>query len=155
MTGTYLVCLNKDYVRHGALDLQKLFVEIDMGDMIAEEYAHVPTLAAEAVKVVNSTDEPEQDLWKNCHKPYDCAFWNYCKRLHGIPENEPTVFDLYRANFDVQLKHYRVGRIRFAELLHEKLADAQRCDSRDFLDLIKLFLVKSEKLKIKSAISPR
>lgn len=126
VTGTYLVCLNKDYMRHGDLDLQKLFVEVDLGPMIAEEYALVPTLAAEAVKVVNSTDEPEQDLWKNCHKPYDCAFWNYCKRLHGIPENEPTVFDLYRANFDVQLKHYRVGRIRFAELLHEKLTDAQR-----------------------------
>lgn len=126
VTGTYLVCLNKDYVRHGALDLQQLFVEIDMAPMIADEYAHVPTLAAEAVKVVNSSKEPEQDLWENCHKPYGCAFWNYCKQLHGIPENEPTVFDLYRANFNAQLKHYRAGRIRFAELLNEKLTDAQR-----------------------------
>ena len=126
VTGTYLVCLNKDYVRHGALDLQKLFVEIDMGDMIAEEYAHVPALVDKAIDVINKPDEPEQDLWENCHKPYDCAFWDYCKRLHGIPKNEPTVFDLYRANFDVQLKHYRAGRIRFEDLLNEKLTDAQR-----------------------------
>lgn len=126
VTDTYLVCLNKDYVRHGALDLQQLFVEIDMAPMIADEYAHVPTLAAEALKVANSTAEPGQDLWENCHKPYGCAFWNYCKRLHGIPENEPTVFDLYRANFNAQLKHYHDGRIRFADLLNEKLTDAQR-----------------------------
>ena len=126
VTGTFLVCLNKDYVRHGALDLQKLFVEIDMGDMIAEEYAHVPALANEAVQIINKPDEPEQDLWENCHKPYDCAFWDYCKRLHGIAENEPTVFDLYRANFDVQLKHYRAGHIKFEDLLNEKLTDAQR-----------------------------
>ena len=126
VTDTYLVCLNKDYVRHGDLNLQKLFVEIDMGDMIAEEYAQMPALTNEAVKIINKPDEPEQDLWENCHKPYSCAFWNYCKRLHGIPENEPTVFDLYRANFDVQLKHYRAGRIHFEDLLNEKLTDAQR-----------------------------
>ena len=126
VTGTYLVCLNKDYVRHGGLDLHQLFVEIDLGDMIAEEYASVPSLAAEALKVVNSSVEPEQDLFENCHKPYGCAFWDYCKRLHGIPENEPTAFDLYRANFDVQLKHYHAGHIRFADLLNEKLTDAQR-----------------------------
>lgn len=126
VTGTYLVCLNKDYVRHGDLDLHQLFVEIDLGDMIAEEYASVPSLAAEALKVVNSSVEPEQDLFENCHKPSGCAFWDYCKRLHGIPENEPTVFDLYRANFDVQMKHYRAGHIRFADLLNEKLTDAQR-----------------------------
>ena len=126
VTGTYLVCLNKDYVRHGDLDLQKLFVEVDMGPMIAEEYALVPSLAAEALKVVNSSVEPEQDLFENCHKPYGCAFWNYCKRLHGIPEDGLTVFDLYRANYDAQLKHYRAGRIRFNDLLNEKLTDAQR-----------------------------
>ena len=36
-------------------------------------------------------------------------------------------------------------------LLSQEWTDNQ-CDSREFLDLIKLFLVKSEKLKIKSFI---
>ena len=41
VTGTYLVCLNKDYVRHGSLDLHQLFVTIDMGPMIADEYLNL------------------------------------------------------------------------------------------------------------------
>ena len=126
VTDTYLVCLNKDYVRHGQLDLEQLFVEVDMSGLIAEESVHVPELAAEAVAVVNSEEEPEQDLWENCHKPYDCAFWDYCKRLHGIPEDKPSVFDLCGAIFKTKLKHYRAGRITFEDLRGEKLNDNQR-----------------------------
>ena len=33
VTGTYLVCLNSDYVRQGELDIQKLFVVIDMKEL--------------------------------------------------------------------------------------------------------------------------
>ena len=126
VTGTYLVCLNKDYVRHGDLDMQQLFVEIDMSEMISEEYVQVPTLVDEAMTVINSEQEPEQDLHEGCNKPYACAFLDYCKRIHGVPEDEPTVFNVGGMTFGVKLKHYRAGRITFTDLKNEKLTPNQR-----------------------------
>jgi hypothetical protein len=38
VTDTYLVCLNSDYVRQGELDIQKLFVVIDMKELVENEY---------------------------------------------------------------------------------------------------------------------
>lgn len=42
VTGTYLVCLNSDYVRQGNLELQKLFAVIDMRELVENEYLKVP-----------------------------------------------------------------------------------------------------------------
>lgn len=38
VTGTYLVCLNSDYVRQGELDIQQLFVVADLHDLVENEY---------------------------------------------------------------------------------------------------------------------
>jgi hypothetical protein len=37
VTGTYLVCINSDYVRLGELDIQKLFSIIDMRELVDNE----------------------------------------------------------------------------------------------------------------------
>jgi hypothetical protein len=71
-------------------------------------------------------DEPDCDLSEHCMKPYTCAFLDYCKRQHGVPEDEPTVFDLYRMNFSKKLEHYYAGRITFDALRSEKLNDKQQ-----------------------------
>lgn len=126
VTGTYLVCLNSDYVRQGDLDLRKLFTIVDMEDLIENEYLKVPAQAKMAVKVLNTDKEPEDDLSEYCMKPYACPFLGYCKRQHGIPENEPTVFDLYRMNFSKKLEHYKVGRISFDDLKEVELSDKQQ-----------------------------
>ena len=34
VTGTYLVCLNSDYVRQGDLDIQQLFVTVDLHELV-------------------------------------------------------------------------------------------------------------------------
>ena len=123
---TYLVCLNSNYVRHGELDLQQLFVIIDMKDWVENEYLKVPNNVNKAMKVLNSENEPDNDLSEHCMKPYKCAFLDYCKRQHGVPEDEPTVFDLYRMNFSKKLEHYHAGRITFDALRSEKLNDKQQ-----------------------------
>lgn len=98
VTGTYLVCLNSDYVRQGELDLQKLFTVVDMENLVENEYQKVPAQAKMAIKDLNTDHEPENDLSEHCMKPYTCPFLDYCKRQHGIPEDKPSVFDLYRMN---------------------------------------------------------
>ena len=54
VTGTYLVCLNSDYVRHGELDIEQLFVVNDMKEMVENEYLKVQARVSQAMKVINN-----------------------------------------------------------------------------------------------------
>ena len=126
VTGTYLICLNSDYVRHGDLDLQQLFVTVDMRKLVENEYLKVPARVRQAMTLIASDEEPDLDLSEHCMKPYGCAFLPYCKRQHGVPEDQRTVFDLYRMPFGKKLEHYHAGRITFEELRNEKLNDKQQ-----------------------------
>jgi len=126
VTDTYLVCLNSDYVRQGELNLQQLFVTIDMKELVENEYLKVPARVSQALKLLASEEEPDLDLSEHCMKPYGCAFLDYCKRQHGVPQDEPTIFDLYRMNFSKKLEHYHAGRILFNDVREEALSDKQQ-----------------------------
>ena len=126
VTDTYLVCLNSDYVRQGELDLQQLFVKVDMKELVENELLKVPARIKQAMALLANEEEPDIDLSDHCMKPYGCAFLDYCKRQHGVPEDVPTVFDLYRMNFLKKLEHYHAGRITFDQLRTEKLNDKQQ-----------------------------
>ena len=120
VTGTYLVCLNSDYVRHGELDIQQLFVVNDMKNFVENEYLKVAPRVAQAMKIINSELEPDMELSECCMKPYGCAFWEYCKRQHGVPS--PSVFDVYGGKgkggftFKKKLDYYHQGLISFEDL---------------------------------------
>lgn len=132
VTGTYLVCLNSDYVRQGDLDTQELFVVKDMQELVANEYAKVAQRVRRAIGILER-DEPDLDLDERCNKPYRCAFWEYCKRQHAVPE--PSVFDVYGGSFkskaedrffmNRKLALYREGKASFADLQNEPLGDGQ------------------------------
>ena len=120
VTGTYLVCLNSDYVRHGELDTGQLFVVNDMKEMVENESLKVPARVSQAMKVINNEQEPDTELSECCMKPYGCAFWEYCKRQHGVPS--PSVFDIYGGKgkggftFKKKLDCYHQGLIAFEDL---------------------------------------
>ena len=122
VTGTFLVCLNSDYIREGELDLQKLFVINDMGEMIANEYDKVENGQAAAKKLLQQEEEPAMDIWEGCKKPYDCAFFKYCSRHL----TSPSVFDLYRMHFSDKLKYYRQGMVTYDDIKNEKLTPVRR-----------------------------
>ena len=122
VTGTFLVCLNSDYIREGELDLQKLFVINDMGEMIANEYDKVENGQTAAKKLLQQEEEPMIDIWEGCKKPYDCAFYQYCSR--HIPS--PSVFDLYRMRFSDKLNYYRQGLVTYDDIKNEKLTPVRR-----------------------------
>ena len=120
VTGTYLVCLNSGYVRHGALDVKQLFVVSDMKEMVENEYLKVQARVGQAMKIINSEQEPDMDLSECCMKPYKCAFWDYCKQKHHVPT--PSVFDVYGGlgrggfTFKKKLDCYHQGLIAFEDL---------------------------------------
>ncbi|MBR4698987.1 MAG: DUF2779 domain-containing protein, partial [Prevotella sp.] len=129
VTGTYLVCLNSDYVRQGKLNIQQLFVINDMKEMVENEYLKVPARVSQAMEVINNDQEPDTDISECCMKPYKCAFWDYCKYKHGV--SSPSVFDIYGGigrggfNFKKKLDCYNQGLVTFEDLRHTDIGSIQ------------------------------
>ena len=141
VTDTYLVCLNSDYFRHGELDMKKLFVIIDMKEQVTRELLSVPANVERAMKTMELVEEPMTDLGMQCHKPYPCAFWQYCTR--HLPQ--PSVFNVYGGSgrgftFEKKLKCYREGNITFGSLRDKSLGNIQdqqvscALDQREHID---------------------
>ena len=127
VTGTYLVTLNKDYVRQGDLDLQQLFNIIDLKELVANEYLKVPMQADHAHKVLAMESEQPSVLAEYCQKPYKCAFWEYCTRELPVP----SVFNVYGGKgrggftFTKKIDCYNRGIITFEQLQNISLGNIQ------------------------------
>ena len=113
VTGTYLVCLNGDYVFDGSLDLSKLFYDSDVAEAVKTEIKNIEYNVAIAEKILPIEEEPDIDLSVSCRKPYQCAFWSHCSR--HVPER--SVFNIYRLWFSKKIEYYRKGWITYRELL--------------------------------------
>lgn len=113
--GTYLVCIDSDYVRGDELDIHRFFKIIDMAKEVDNEYHNVEPLINKARRIYEMKAEPDTDIDLHCRDPYECGFWGYCTRQ--LPK--PNVFDLYRMNFDKKIDFYKQGKYDFDVLLHD------------------------------------
>lgn len=113
VTGTYLVCLNGDYVFDGTLDLSQLFFISDVSDEVPAEITRIEPNLAIAERILTSDEEPDIDLGIYCKKPYDCSFWKYCSQ--HIPEQ--SVFKLYRLPSKKKFEYYHNGWITYRDLI--------------------------------------
>ena len=114
VTGTYLVCINNEYIFDGNLKLNELFKIVDLSEEVAEEYRCVESNVMAANDIMDDPVEPLYGLSENCRKPYKCTFWEHCSSR--LPK--PSVFDLYGTgfNFKKKLKYYKNGICTFEEL---------------------------------------
>ena len=119
ITGTYLVMLNKDYVKQDELCLEDLFNVVDMKELVDAEYVKVPNASTRAHKVLEAEgEEGLKEIGTHCFHPYKCAFWEYCTR--HLPS--PSVFDVYggfgRTAFSTAKKMdcYNKGLVSFQQL---------------------------------------
>lgn len=115
VTGTYLICINNEYVFDGTLDIHQLFKITDISEGVFFESANIKTNLNVAELILKSTDEPPIDLSTACNNPYRCSFWKYCAK--EIPT--PSVFDLYRMSFSKKIDYYKKGKIRYEDLINE------------------------------------
>ena len=112
ITGTYLVCVNSDYVLDDELNIHEFFKIEDISQSVEREIVRVGNDVKVIAQLLQQQSEPTNDLDVCCHKPYDCAFWNYCSR--HLPT--PSVFDLYRMNFGKKVAMYHAGQMAFEDL---------------------------------------
>jgi len=113
VTGTYLVCLNGDYVYDGTLDIEQLFYITDVGNEVFVESHQIEPVLAAAESMLECDTEPDIDLGVYCMKPYKCAFWKYCSR--HIPKE--SVFNLYHLATKKKIEYYRNGWITYRDLI--------------------------------------
>lgn len=110
VTGTYVVYVNSKYVRHGEIDVKKLFTVRDVKDLIADEYEVVERNLKNAEDILNCDKEPNIDIGEQCSLSHNCAYWKYCSK--HLPEH--NVFNLYRCN--QKWKLYKNGIVSFEDL---------------------------------------
>lgn len=129
VNGCYLVRLNKFYVRGKELDIQGLFHVKNMDKLVANEYPKVSANVTLALRTLTG-GEPDEPIAIHCHDPYACAFFDYC--TEGKPT--PSVFNLYGMNFKKKCELYNKGKIRFEDLVGEKLNEIQTLQVATYLN---------------------
>ena len=133
----FIVVINNEYERNGALELDKLFLIND----VTKDVIYLQDTVKEKVKEVNEymdrLDEEKKDLDEYCIKPYACPFFKYCSR--DLPS--PNVFDLAVKPGVRVLNLYKKGYHSFEDLLNAKISDKQRqtiefslYDKPDYID---------------------
>lgn len=128
VTGTYLIRLDSNYVRRGELDIHKLFHIKDMRQLVDDEYSKVEDNVVGAIGVLKGK-EPEINIYRYCKYPYECPFFDYC--VGGLPD--PSVFDLYRMNFEDKCRLFYDKKIAFEDLKEENLTPIQRIQVETYL----------------------
>ena len=120
ISGAYLVHINNQYVRQGAIDVQQLFTSQDVLEEAVARQAGLPEMIDELRSDLLG-GEPQIDIGPHCSDPYDCDFIPYC--WQHIPEN--SIFDL-RGNGVKKWNLYEQGIIRFDQIPLEMLNKNQR-----------------------------
>ena len=115
VTGVYLVRLNSNYVRGDELDLQQLFHITDMSELVAEESLVIENKVAAAQYMLKQSTAPCIEIGKQCKKPYQCGFFEYCRG--ELPES--SVFELYRLPFAKKLELFKEGKVTISQLDRE------------------------------------
>ena len=124
--GVYLVRLNSNYVRGEELDIQQLFHITDMNELVAEESLVIEQKVAAAQNMLKQSTPPCIEIGKQCKKPYQCTFFDYCRG--ELPEN--SVFELYRLPFAKKLELFKAGKVTISQLDRE--------DARNMIQHIQL-----------------
>lgn len=116
VTKACLVHVNKEYVRHGELDIQELFTIIDITDDARARYAEVENNLQFFEKYLDAVDEPAQPLGEYCFSPYDCGFFKHCSK--NLPQ--PNVFQIAGMQLKKKMRFYREGRVSFEDLAEDR-----------------------------------
>ena len=81
-----IIHLNRDYIRKGELDIQKLFTCVSIIEAVKEQQAFIIDKSAELKSVLKLKQPPDVSIGEQCFKPYDCDFFGFCSK--ALPEEE-------------------------------------------------------------------
>jgi len=112
----FLMHLNNKYVRHGELDLKKLFTLEEFTEVVKGKYDEVESNIKSIRDYVDTDCEPKRDIDVYCETPYTCAYRGYCAK--HIPEQ--SVFNVSRLKTATKYKYYHQGIITFEDIVKQQ-----------------------------------
>lgn len=102
----HVVHINSGYVREEALELEKLFVVVDVTGEVRELQGSIPArLEAFEAYLDDKIHEPNIDIGKQCNDPYECDAKAYCWKVQrNIPEY--SIFNIFTLGSKKQQELY-------------------------------------------------
>ena len=108
-----IMFLNKDYIKDGDIEIDKLFKISDVTKLVKEKQEEVEKKISEIKEYLKNEEEQNQDIERNCLFPSPCPYWDYCTK--NLPEN--NVFKLSGGmRKDKKLALYKEGLISYEDL---------------------------------------
>ena len=121
-----IVYVNSQYVKSGKFDIKKYFKIKDVSDIIR---VNVFDNTIRFKNILDNTCEPNIDLSKSCHNPYDCPYFQYCTR--DLPR--PNVFDVgCSVRFSSKLDKYYNNLITYHDILDSGGFNDRACEQMLF-----------------------
>jgi len=108
---SYLVFLNRDYVRQGDIDPQQLFRREDVTRQVEALLPSIPEQVAKLSEMLQSLTVPEVVIGPHCFDPYECSLIGHCWK--HVPAD--SVFTLTHAGADAWT-WWNEGIIRVSDL---------------------------------------
>ena len=116
----FIIHINSGYVRHGEIEVDKLFTITDVTNAVIEKQDYVRD-EIERMREMLGRDIPDIDIGSHCSDPYECDFQGHC--WQHIPED--SIFSLRGGGID-KFDFYRKGIIRLRDVPVEILPKNQR-----------------------------
>ncbi len=121
ISNSFLVHLDREYIKEGALHLEKLFHSEDITEAVLKRKGFVRKEILRLKEMLTGT-EPDIDIGKHCFAPYECEFKGYC--WGHVPED--SVFDLRGRGGADKYALYQRGILRMEDIPLEELSYRQR-----------------------------
>ncbi len=136
----YIMLLNKEYVRHGSLNLEKLFTKIDVTEKAEQHLEGMENRIAEMKKTIEASSPPEIAVGQHCKMHHPCPI---TECWESLPDNH--VFCLHNGRKKCT-ELYEAGIVSIADIpedfkLNEKHGIQRDCQINDRVH------VDKEKLK--------
>lgn len=108
-----LVHIDNTYVRHGELELDKLFKIVDLTELAKSKLDEVEENVKNFREYLKSKKEPECKVGDQCFDPYECGYWEHC--AVDMPQDDShTVWEV--ASLRNKQRYYDNGLITFEQL---------------------------------------
>lgn len=107
-----VIHINNQYERHGALNLDELFVIEDVTLEIENKQRGVKERISALTEYMQQEEEPNDDIGLQCRKPYECGFFKYCGK--HLPT--PCVMDIAGLSWSKKFDFYHQEIINYEQL---------------------------------------
>jgi len=107
----YIVHLNNQYVRNGALDIEALFRIAEITDEVQARQDAIEHDLVEMTQMLGG-EIPDIDIGGHCDDPFGCDFKAHCWK--HVPD--PSVFNLYRMGWAKKFEMYYKGIVTYEDI---------------------------------------